>query len=87
MPDKVYVWTPLLAGTKDGHKSSFFVIDGAKTLRGERYGYAYITGDILLDEKREIVLVTFYDGKVTSVEYYNPDGSKTNKKSSFREAL
>lgn len=87
VPDKVYVWTHALAQTKSAHKSSFFVIDSAKTLRGERYGYAYITGDILLDERREIVLVTFFDGKVTAVEYYNPDGSKSGRRASFKEAL
>ena len=87
VPDKVFVWTPVLASTKSGHSSSFFVIDGAKTLKGERYGYAYITGDILLDEKREIVFITFYDGKVTAVDYYNPDGSKANRRASLRDAL
>ena len=87
VPDKVYVWTPLLASTKSGHSSTFFVIDGAKTLKGERYGYAYITGDILLDEKREIVFITFYDGKVTAVDYYNPDGSKVNRRASLKDAL
>ena len=87
VPDKVYVWTPVLASSKSGHTSKFFVIDGAKTLKGERYGYAYITGDILLAEKREIVFITFYDGKVTAVDYYNPDGSKANRKASLRDAL
>ena len=87
IPDRVYVWTPVLAGTKSGHSSSFFVIDKAKTLKGERYGYAYITGDILLDEKREIVFATVFDGRVTAVDYYNPDGSKANRRASLRDAL
>ncbi|MGL4370989.1 MAG: hypothetical protein ACRCUT_15155 [Spirochaetota bacterium] len=87
VPDKAYVWTSVLAGTKDGNSSRFFVIDSAKTLRGERYGYAYITGDILIGDMTDIVVITEYDGKVTAVDYYNPNGSRTGRKSAYRNAL
>ena len=87
VPDKVYVWTPLLISTKSGHSSSFFVINSAKQLKGERYGYAYISGEILTDDNRDIVIITVFDGIVTAVDYYNPSGSRSGRHSSFKEAL
>ena len=87
VPDKVYVWTPLLKSTKSGHSSSFFVIDDAKQLKGERYGYAYITGEILAGSEKDIVVITVFDGIVTAVDYYNPNGSRSGRRASFKEAL
>jgi len=87
VPDKAYVWTPLLKSTKSGSSSSFFVIDDAKQLKGERYGYAYITGEILAGDEKDIVVITVFDGIVTAVDYYNPNGSRSGRRASFKEAL
>ena len=87
VPEKAYVWTSALADTKKGTQSLFFVIDSAKTLTGERYGYAYITGDILVADETDIVVITVFDGTVTAVDYYNPNGSRKGRKSAYQKAL
>lgn len=87
VPDKAYVWTSALKDTKKGSVSQFYVIDSAKTLTGERYGYAYITGDILIADETDIVIITVFDGKVTAVDYYNPNGSRKGRRSAYQKAL
>lgn len=78
VPDKIYVWTPVL-GDKNGKSLKCFILDNSKKLKGYDKTYAYITGNILLGEEKDIVLFTVVKDKISAVEYFNPDKKYGNR--------
>ena len=76
VPGAVYIWTGALEKLeeeKSGKGLNLFRIRSGKKKKGNIKDYIYLSGDILLDSSRGIIIIAMQNDRISAIEYFHPD--------------